>query len=305
MKIAVFATGEFAVPIIKYLKEKGELVLVFTKTDKPKGRGMKLRPTPVAEIVGDDIPVVKADKLNRRLFEEYLSHGVDMALVIDYGIYIPSYFYGDDAPFMVNIHPSLLPRWRGPAPIQWTIYSGDTKTGITFHKVAKEIDAGDILYQVEYSLTGREKATQLEEILAYKVPHVWDEFLSLYKNGKIEPIPQGDDYTYAPMFDKAMFHIDFHKSCDAVDRLVRSLADVPGAYGIFRGKRVKILYGECQSERASEEAGSVVWIDKDKFGIQTGDGVYVPLELKPEGKKVMSVADFIRGYKPEVGDIWY
>jgi len=304
VKVAIFASGEFALPITQHLKDKGELALVFTKTDKPKGRGMKLKPTPVAELVDGDVEVIKADKLNRDLFQQYLTYDVDVAVVIDYGIYIPSYFYGEKAPFMVNVHPSLLPRWRGPAPIQWTIYSGDTKTGITFHKVAKEIDAGDILYQIEYPLTGREKATQLEEMLANKVPAVWETFIDLYKKGKIEPIPQGENYTYAPMFEKSMFHIDFRKPCDEIDRLVRSLADVPGAYGIFKGKRVKILYGECESIGSHGEVGSVIWADKDRFGIQTGRGVYIPLELKPEGKKAMSVEDFIRGYKPEVGDIW-
>ncbi len=306
MRVAVFASGEFGVPFVKYLLERGELALLFTKTDKKKGRGMKMHPTPVASVVEhSDVPVIKADKLSRDLLSRYKEFDIDVAAVIDYGIYIPSYFYaGGDVPAMVNIHPSLLPRWRGPSPIQWTIYAGDTVSGITFHSLSKEIDAGDILYQKEIPLSGREKATQLEEKLAHEVIPMWQEFLPLFMEGKIEPKPQKGEPLYAPMFEKEKFHIDFSASCGEIDRLVRALADVPGAYAVFRGKRVKILYGECISGDYDGEPSQVVFTDKDRFGIKTGEGVYVPAELKPEGKKAMDSGAFMRGYKPEVGEHW-
>ncbi len=304
MKIALFASGEFAVPLALHLMEKNILALLFTKTDKPKGRGMKLKPTPVAEVVSGKVDVIKADKLTKSIYQEYIEKGIDIAIVIDYGIYIPSYFYKENAPFMVNIHPSLLPRWRGPAPIQWTIYSGDLYTGITFHQLSKEIDAGDILYQVKYELTGRETTTQLEAMLSEKVPVVWEEFMSLYVEGKIKAMPQGKDYTYAPMFDKDMMHIDFSKPCQEIDRLVRALADVPGAYAMFRNKRVKILYGECEGG-SYKEYGKVVYVNREKLAISTGAGFYIPTKVKPEGKRAMPISAFIAGYKPEVGESWY
>ena len=307
MRIVLFASGEFAVPLAKHLLTQGQLVGVFTKTDKKKGRGMKVKPTPVAEAIGEGVPIYKADKLGKKLYEEYVALKPDVAVVIDYGIYIPSYFYSPSSPFMVNIHPSLLPRWRGPAPIQWTIYEGDDKTGITFHMLSKEIDAGDILYQVSYLLTGREKATELEHMLSLKLIDVWHEFIEKYQDGVLEPTPQGEGYTYAPMFDKDTMHIDFSLSCQTIDRLVRALADVPGAYAVFRDKRVKILYGECIHRGEEEEMpkpGHIVFVDKNSFGISTGDGIYVPLQLKPEGKKMQRVEDFIRGYRPEVGEHW-
>jgi len=306
VKVAVFASGEFGVPLVEYLLKRGELAILFTKTDKKKGRGMKMLPTPVASVVeAYGVPVKKADKLNRDLLSQYKEFDIDVSAVIDYGIYIPSYFYaGVDVPPMVNIHPSLLPRWRGPAPIQWTIYAGDMVSGITFHKLSKEIDAGDILYQKETPLTGREKATQLEEKLAHEVISLWQEFIPLFMEGKIQPKPQEGEPLYAPMFEKEKFHINFSSPCEEIDRLVRALADVPGAYAVFRGKRVKILYGECVSGDYDGEPSQIVFTGKERFGIKTGKGVYVPAELKPEGKKTIDSGAFIRGYRPEVGERW-
>lgn len=304
MKVAVFASGEFSVPLIKHLIDKGELAVLFTKTDKPKGRGMKLKPTPAAS-AASGVDIIKSDKLNKKLLTEYLAYDVDVAVVIDYGIYVPSYFHKREKPFMVNVHPSLLPRWRGPAPIQWTIYAGDTETGITLHKLVKEIDAGDILYQVKYPLTGREKATQLEEFLANKLPDIWDQFVDLYLSGRIKPVPQGENVSYAPMFDKSQFHIDFSKSCEEIDRLVRALADVPGTYSVFRGKKVKILFGKCKPESENTgQPGQIMYVSKDYFGIATSNGIFIPLEVKPEGKRAMEIKEFIQGYRPEVGEFW-
>ena len=306
MRVAVFSSGEFGVPFVEHLLKSGELALLFTKTDKKKGRGMKMLPTPAASVVEPSgVPVIKADKLSRDLFSQYKEFDVDVAAVIDYGIYIPSYFYaGEDVPPMVNIHPSLLPRWRGPAPIQWTIYSGDSVSGISFHELSKEIDAGDILYQKEIPLTGREKATQLEERLSHEVVSMWMEFIPLFMTGRITPKPQEGEPLYAPMFEKEKFHIDFSSSCEEIDRLVRALANVPGAYAVFRGKRVKILYGECVSGDYDGDPSQVVFSEKDRFGIKAGEGVYVPIELKPEGKKTIDSGAFIRGYRPEVGERW-
>ena len=316
-----FASGYFSVAVVKRLMDDGHLVGLVTKTDKPKGRKKRIRPTPAAEVLeGEDIPVFKADKLGRdsgiRGFLEELRP--DLAIVVDYGVYIPGFVWKKSGVPFVNIHPSLLPRWRGPAPITWTIYAGDRVAGVTYHMLSSEIDAGDVILQESLELVGDERMCDLFFKLQALATDMLPRLLEMVQEG-LTARPQTGQITYAPKIPEQMYRLNFTWSADLLERLVRALAgpgvkpgvcNEPGAWttveiakpGGKEGRiRLKILRAEVFDGDA--EPGRVIILGKSRFGIGTQRGILVPIEVQPHGGKVMPASAFMNGYRPKDGGL--
>jgi len=315
-----FASGNFSTGIVRWLKDKGYLVGLVTKTDKPKGRKKKIRPTPAAEVVGDaDVPVFKADKLGRESgVKEFLGDlKPDLAIVVDYGVYIPRFLWKKSGFPFVNIHPSLLPRWRGPAPITWTIYAGDRVSGVTYHLLSSEIDAGDIVLQERFELNGNERMCDLFLRLQALAVDMLPKLLNTFHEG-LRTTPQVGQVTYAPKIPPEIHRLNFSWPAELLERLVRALAgpgrsglcNEPGAWTTLevekaggREERIRLKILRAETADGDIEPGHVVVLGKSKFGIGTKRGLLVPLEVQPHGGKVMSAAAFMNGYRPKDGGL--
>ncbi len=316
-----FASGYFSVAVVRWLMDNSYLVGLVTKTDKPKGRKRRVRPTPAAEVLeGSGIPIFKADKLGKdsgiREFLEALRP--DLAIVVDYGVYIPGFVWKKSVFPFVNIHPSLLPRWRGPAPITWAIYAGDRVAGVTYHMLSSEIDAGDVILQESLELAGNERMCDLFFKLQALAIDMLPRLLEMVQEG-LTARPQTGQITYAPKIPEQMHRLNFTWPADLLERLVRALAgpsgkpgvcNEPGAWttvevdkpGVRDGRiRLKILRAGVLDGDA--QPGRVVIIGKSKFGIGTGRGILVPLEVQPHGGKVMPASAFMNGYRPKDGGL--
>jgi methionyl-tRNA formyltransferase len=204
----------------------------------------------------------------------------------------------------VNIHASLLPKYRGAAPIQWAVIDGEEKTGITIQQMNAGIDTGDILYVKEYILDTKETGASLFDKLMVLGAEAIVEALPLIEAGKIIPVPQNEaEATHAAKLTKQLGELDFTKSAVVLERLIRGLNSWPSAYTLFRGKQLKIWEAEVLDEiQADAEPGTVIAVDKQSITVAAGEGGLQILELQIEGKKRMACKDFLLGYPVSVGE---
>ena len=204
----------------------------------------------------------------------------------------------------VNIHASLLPKYRGAAPIQWSIIDGEEKTGITIQQMNEGVDTGDILLQKEYTLASDETGESLFERLCDLGAEAIVEALEKIEEGSIVPAKQSEEEaTHAKMLTKAMGEIDFYKEADTIERLIRGLNSWPSAYTYYKGKTLKIWRAKVVSEEnAEEKVGTVIARDKESFTVMCGKNALQILEIQLEGKRRMSVKDFMLGCQMELGE---
>lgn len=203
----------------------------------------------------------------------------------------------------VNIHASLLPKYRGAGPIQWAIINGEKITGVTIMQMDKGLDTGDMLFRTEVEIAPDETADTLHDKLAAAGAGLIVEALAKIGAGDVTPVKQNDaDSCYAKMLHKSMGKIDWSMEAERLDCLIRGLISWPGASTVYRGKTLKIWEEEVVSEEALSAPGTVVRVDKDAFYVQTGKGVLKVLSVQPEGKKRMAVKDFLLGYPMKPGD---
>ncbi|MFM5915401.1 MAG: methionyl-tRNA formyltransferase [Chakrabartia godavariana] len=299
MRIIFMGTPDFAVPTLDALVAAGhDICAVYSQPPRPAGRGKSLSPTPVhrrAEELGLTVhtPVSLKDPEAQAAFAD---HGADVAIVAAYGLILPQAIL--DAPQLgcLNVHASLLPRWRGAAPVQRAILAGDAETGVTIMQMEAGLDTGPMLAKVHTAIDGKTAgdltselaelgATLLVEVLAY---------LSAYP-----AVTQPEDgVTYAAKITKAESRIDFHQPAAAVERQVRAFAPAPGAFFELGGERFRILAAETST--ASGEPGTV--LDTD-LTIACTDGALRPTKVQRAGKSVMTPAELLRGFVLPVGTI--
>jgi methionyl-tRNA formyltransferase len=304
MKIVFMGTPDFAVQPLKALIEnKHEIALVVTKEDKPKGRGYGMSFTPVKEeALANEIEVFQPTILNtEEVYEKLKSIEADLYVVVAYGKILPQKILDLPRLGCINIHASLLPSYRGAAPIQWAIIDGCKKTGITTMLMDSGLDTGDILKKYEINIEDDETGGSLFEKLALLgAKAIVDTIESL---DTIVPIKQEDtDTKYASVLQKSMGNIDFSKDRDYIERLVRGLSPWPGAYSSLRGKNIKLL-------KVSKADVTDIKYKKEDYGrlISTKNNLYVVckgglleiLNLQLAGKKAMQSSEFLRGFKPE------
>lgn len=306
MLITFFGSDSFSLPFLDFLYSKNyNISCVITTLNKVGGRGLKIIETPTKAYAKEkNIPFIEVSKMKDSLEEIKKFHG-DICLVVSFGKIIPESIIKLFPKGIINLHPSLLPKYRGPNPIRWQILNGEKESGITIIKLTKEVDAGPILLQKSIKVDERDNYTLLNEKLITLGKECLSEALELIKNGEDVWTDQIGEVTYAPKFRDNFEKLDFNESGDYLKRKILCLSFEPGGYAFFRDKRVKILDCSIIDEEISKDPGEIVFVKKESFGIKTKDKILIPEILKVEGKKIMSVKDFINGYKPKLGEKFY
>ena len=304
MKIVFMGTPDFAVQPLKALIENGhEIALVVTKEDKPKGRGYEMSFTPVKEeALANGIEIFQPTTLNtEEVYEKLKSIEADLYVVVAYGKILPKKILDLPRLGCINIHASLLPSYRGAAPIQWAIIDGCKKTGITTMLMDRGLDTGDILKKYEINIEDDETGGSLFEKLALLGAKAIVDTIENLDN--IVPVKQKDtDTKYASVLQKSMGNIDFSKDRDYIERLVRGLSPWPGAYSSLRGKNIKLLkvskVDVANIKYKKEDYGRLISTKNNLYVVCKG-GLLEILNLQLAGKKAMQSSEFLRGFKPE------
>lgn len=299
MKILFMGTPEFAVPSLKILIEKGyEICGVFTKPDKPQGRKMIITPPPIKVFAQEHgIKVYQPEKLKTpETFEIVENLNPDLIVVVAYGKILPKNIIDFPKYGCINVHGSLLPKYRGAAPIQWSIINGDKVTGITTMYMNEGLDTGDILLQRSVAINDDETSEELKSRLSEVGANLLLETLSELEKGNLNPIKQNDsEATLSPPLDKITGDIDWEKSATEIHNLIRGSNPWPIAHTTLRGTLFKIYKSKVQGIRISQP-GKVISISP--LVISCGGNTCLELlEVQIAGKKRMPAADFARGYR--------
>lgn len=309
MKIIYMGTPDFAVaPLEAILKAGHEVTAVVTQPDRQKGRGREVQYSPVKECaLSYGIPVLQPLKIKEEdAVEELRKYPADIFVVAAFGQLLSEEILNMPRLGCINIHASLLPAYRGAAPIQWCVINGEEKTGVTIMQMAKGMDTGDILLQKEVVLDEKETGGSLFDRLMETGAELIVEVLPKIEAGELTPVVQKEELaTYAGKITKDMGNIDFAKSAVTIERLIRGLNPWPSAFTHYKGKILKIWEADVVSECANAEnpvPGTVIAMDKESFTLATGEGTLRIRSLQPEGKKRMSCAEFMRGYEVKVGE---
>lgn len=304
-------TPDFAVGTLEALiNSKYEVSAVFTQPDKPKGRGKAVQMTPVKEVAMEhEIPVYQPVKIREEQWIEVLKDlAPDVIVVVAFGQIIPKAILELPKYGCINVHASLLPAYRGAAPIQWAVINGDEKSGVTTMRMDTGLDTGDMILKEEVTLDKKETGGSLFDKLSEVGARLLIRTLEELEDGtaQFEKQPAESTTEYAEMLTKKSGNIDWNKSAAEIECLIRGMNPWPSAYTSWRGKTLKIWAASVYSKKEIDEMavpGTVVGVTKQALLVQTGDGVLALEELQPEGKKRMPVDAFLRGYPMEAGEM--
>lgn len=307
MNIIFMGTPDFAVGALEAIIAAGHNIqLVVTQPDKAQGRSKELKPPAVKVCAMEhNLPVFQPERIKKEEAVAVLKqYEADLYVVAAFGQILSRAILDLPKFGCVNIHASLLPKYRGAAPIQWAVIDGVEKTGITIQQMNEGVDTGDILLQKEYCLAKDETGASLFDRLCDLGAEAIVEAIAKIEEGSIVPVKQNEaEATYAKMLTKAMGEIDFSKEAVVIERLIRGLNSWPSAYTYYKGKSMKIWRAEVVSNEADEaKAGTVIAKDKESFTIACEKDALRVLEIQPEGKRRMSVKDFMLGCKVELGE---
>lgn len=308
MNLIYMGTPDFAVPTLKRLYEDGHNVqAVFTQPDKPKGRGYKLTPPPVKVLaLSHDTPVYQPESLKKN-GEEYIKIIEDLKpdciVVAAYGKLLPKAVLDIPKYGCVNVHGSLLPKYRGAGPIQWAVLNDEEKTGITTMIMAEGLDTGDMLIQRETAIGENETAAELFDRLAEMGADVLAVTLEKLENGEITPVPQDEKLSsYAPMLSKDLCAIDFNNNVRKIHKQICGLSDWPCAVTMLNGKRLKVYKSEIVSYKPCGKVAGT-FVGNKEFLVACSDGVIRFTEIQAEGSKRMKAEDYLRGKPVAEGTI--
>ena len=311
MRILYMGTPDIAVPTLECIVNAGhEVIGVVTPPDKPKGRGGAVQFPPVKEKALDmGIPVYQPRRVREEDFLQVVRElAPDAAVVFAFGQILPQAFLDIPRYGCINIHASLLPMYRGAAPIQWVIIDGQKETGVTIMQMDAGLDTGDMLKKLVVPIAEDETGGSLHDKLMVAGGPLLLETLQEIEAGTVVAEPQTGETCYAAMLDKALGNVDWTISADRIERLIRGLNPWPSAYTRWNGKTMKLWKANVlpgQMEASSKETyapGTVVSLDGG-ICVQTGDGILQITELQLEGKKRMDAAAFLRGAHVAVGDV--
>lgn len=308
MRIVFMGTPDFSVNVLVSLVEAGhEVAAVVTQPDKPKGRGKTVLMTPVKEKALEyQIPVYQPVKVRDPEFIKLIKDLMpDAVVVVAFGQIISKELLEVPRLGCVNIHASLLPKYRGSAPIQWAVINGEKETGITTMMMDTGIDTGDMLEKVIIPIEKEETGGSLNDKLSHAGAQLILSTLEGLEKKTIVPIPQPEEGTcYVSRLTKTMGDIDWTSSAEAIERLVRGLNPWPSAYTMWNGKTLKIWSAQVAEWTGEGRPGQVVACDSDSLVVKTGDQALSIKELQLEGKKRMDIASFLRGYTVECGTVF-
>jgi len=304
-RIIFFGTPIFAIPTLKNLLQgPDEVVAVVTQPDREKGRGRKVIPSPVKELaLQHGLTLLQPEKVKEEGFQEKIkSLQPELFVVLAYGQILPRFLLQIPKYGAVNVHASLLPKYRGAAPIAWAILKGERVTGVTTIMMDEGMDTGDILLQTEIPIGEEETSETLHDRLALLGAKLLLETVSGMKAGNVHPIPQDHlKVTYAPPLKKEDGRIDWSKEGKEIDRQVRALNPWPGAFTEWNGKLLKIFRGEVREEISKGKAGMVSWVGSDFIEVETGENFFLIKEVQLEGKRRMTIREFLAGHQIPVG----
>ena len=308
MKIVFMGTPDFAATSLNALIEANyNIESVVTNPDRPKGRGMKMLYTPVKEVaISKNIPIFQPEKVkNNEDFINIIKEiNPDVICVVAYGKILPKEILDIPKYGCINVHASLLPKYRGAAPIQWAILNGDKETGVTTMYMDVGMDTGDMILNEKVQIGENETTGELWDRLAKIGGKLLVETLKQIEQGTAPRIPQGNDFTMAPMLDKEMSKIDWeNKTAEEIKNLVRGLNPIMGAYTLLNGKKIKFWKVEVANNIGYDEDnikifrnGTVIISDpRDGIYIKTKKGILRVLEIQGENAKKMPIQDFLRG----------
>jgi len=305
MRILFMGTPAFAVSSLKALVEAGHTVCgVFSQPDRPKNRGMKLQLTPVKEMaLLHGIPVFQPAKLrDGEAFSIIEQLKPELIVVVAYGRILPKEILEYPAFGCINVHASILPAYRGAAPVNWPILNGDTETGVTIMHMAEELDAGDIVLQERTAIEPEENAEELYARLSEMGADLLLRAVSKLEEGSAQRIPQqSDKVTFAPMLSRGMSVMDWTRTACELHNQVRGLIAWPMAVAELDGVRCKVWRSRVCEEKTEKPAGKIIQADKKGLKIACGGGTVLQLlEIQPDGKKRMDATAFLMGHPIQV-----
>jgi methionyl-tRNA formyltransferase len=304
-RIIFFGTPNFAIPTLKYLLQgPDEVIAVVTQPDREKGRGRKVIPSPVKELaLQHGLTLLQPEKVREEAFQEKMkSLQPELFVVVAYGQVLPKSLLKIPKHGAVNVHASLLPKYRGAAPIPWAILKGERLTGVTTMMMDEGMDTGDILLQIEIPIGEEETSETLHDRLALLGAQLLLETVRGMKVGNLHPIPQDHSKaTYAPPLKKEDGRIDWSKEAKEIYRQVRAFNPWPGAFTEWSGQLLKIYRGEVRGKNSIGKAGIVAWVGLDFIEVETSKDFFLIKEVQLEGKRRMGVREFISGHPITVG----
>lgn len=305
-RLVFMGTPDFAVPALKkLLKNREEVLAVFTQPDRPKGRGRRPAQSPVKETaLAHTLPLFQPETLKDPAVQESLSAlRPDLLIVVAYGLLLPKDVLEIPAWGSINVHASLLPRFRGAAPIQWAILSGERETGITTIRLDTGLDTGDMLLQERVPVEPGETAQTLHDRLAGLGADLLLQTLRALRAGTLQPTPQDPGTaTYAPPLKKSQGRIDWRLPARELDCLVRGLTPWPRAFTSLKGKRLIIHRAQPLEGGASGEPGTILSFEDDRIQVLTGQGMLALMEVQLEGHRRLTGRDFLKGFPLQVGE---
>ncbi|WP_022853066.1 methionyl-tRNA formyltransferase [Thermodesulfatator atlanticus] len=306
LRLVFMGTPSFAVPILNALLDsEDEVVAVVTQPDKPAGRGKKLTPPPVKVLALErGVPVLQPQKIkDEKFLTELRSLNPDVIVVAAYGKILPSEVLTIPRYVCINVHASLLPKFRGAAPINWAIIAGEKETGITIMQMDEGMDTGDILLMESLPISPEDTAGTLHDKLSALGAKLIVRALNLLKEGRLTPQKQPEEgVSYAPMLKKEDGLLDFSRPAKELANLIRGLDPWPTAYAYFRGKLVKFFAPSFEKKDAKASPGEILGLENGKLLVATGEGILKIGELQVEGKKRIKAEEFVRGYRPKPGE---
>lgn len=299
MKIIFAGTPDFAVPALNMLiASEHDVCAVYTQPDRPAGRGRKLTASPIKQLaVEADIPVFQPQNLkNQEDIDQLIAFNADLMVVVAYGLILPQKVLDIPRLGCINIHGSLLPRWRGAAPIHRALIAGDKKTGITIMQVVKQLDAGDMLHKETCDIEPHHTSSDLHDRLSELGAVGLQKVLKQLEGGVINPEKQDETLvTYAAKLEKAEAQIDWTESAETIDRKIRGLNSWPVAQTLLNGKVMRIWKAMLTHENSDLPAGTIMQKDK-RLSVSTGTGIIDLLEVQLPGGKRMPVSAFLNAH---------
>lgn len=306
MKIVFMGTPEFAIPSLKKLyNSHHKIVGIVTGTDKPVGRGLQLTPTPLKRVAQNwDVPIFTPERLSDESFVDQLQRlSADLFVVVAFRILPVAVFIIPEFG-TINLHASLLPKYRGAAPINWAIINGEKETGLTTFFIEEKVDTGEWILQRRVSIGDNETAGELHDRLCEIGADVLLETVNLIERGKAPRVKQQGEITRAPKINKEICRIDWTQDGMSIFNLIRGLSPFPRAFCYFKDQEFKICSSKIRTLQSGKNfsPGEIVAVDKDAFSVATGKGVLSITEVQPENKRRMTASEYLRGHEVKIGD---
>jgi methionyl-tRNA formyltransferase len=315
VKIVFFGSSEFSVPFLNSIYESGHLiVLTVTGVDKAKGRGRNMIGNPVKEYAcKKDLKIIQAEKIDNEIISKISSMEFDCLILVSYGKILPPEMLKLAAGKNINVHPSLLPRHRGPSPIASAIINGDSETGISIIEISESLDEGDIFAQCKFSIQNNETKDSLEDKMIRIGAPMLISILDLLQENKITSYRQSKEgITYTPIFSKKDLKINWHNTAEEIDNKIRAFSANPGCFSFWNKKIIKIIEVtkinnlKTNDNLKNRKSGEIITADKvNGLEVKCGKCEIIRIEsLKPQGKKEMSAMDFLNGYRVKAGEFF-